>query len=244
MRMHRLISTAALVLLAALLAPTSALAGAVYLNGLRIDGNSNLKFEKEVKFEKATVRIDEKGDVYIEVKGFRVVADSPVPPPAPVAAPVPPVVPVPSVAPPAPPPAVAAPAAVPPPPVPAAAPESPPTLTKRYWLVTSQVPGGADYAVDVYINSKWIRKLQSNEPQAIVEVTGHLTPGKNIVLMAARKVVTGQAKSYSPQGNFKVIIGEGNMGGANVMIDTPIIRFQPTATDTGDASEEFTLTTR
>jgi len=243
--MHRLISTAVLVLLAALLAPTSALAGAVYLNGLRIDGNSNLKFEKEVKFEKATVRIDEKGDVYIEVKGFKVVADT-LTPPAPVAAPVAPVAPV---APAAPPPAVAAPApappaAVPPAPVAPAAPEPPPTLTKRYWMVTSHVPGGSDYDVDVYVNSKWIRKLRSSEPQVVVEVTGHLTPGKNIVLMTARKVVTGQQKSYSPQGNFKVIIGEGNMGGANVMIDNPIIRFQPTATDTADVSEEFTLTTR
>src|SRR5687768_14981178 len=115
MHMHRLISTAALVLLAALLLPTSALAGAVYLNGLRIDGNSNLKFEKEVKFEKATVRIDEKGDVYIEVKGFKVMADTIAAPPAPVAAPVPPVAPV------APPPAIAAPA----PAVPAAVPPAP-----------------------------------------------------------------------------------------------------------------------
>jgi hypothetical protein len=64
------------------------------------------------------------------------------------------------------------------------------------------------------------------------------------VLLTARKVVAGERKSYSPQHYFKVIIGEGNVGGDNVMIDNPIIRFQRTAADTKDVSEEFTLTTR
>jgi hypothetical protein len=57
-------------------------------------------------------------------------------------------------------------------------------------------------------------------------------------------VVVGTPKSYSPQHYFKVIIGEGNVGGDNVMIDNPIIRFQRTAADTKNVSEEFTLTTR
>ena len=91
--MHRSILTAALVLLAAVLVPTPALAaGAVYLNGVRIDGVTNQKFEK------ATVRIDEKGDVHIDVVGFKVqVITQPGPAPAAVA-PVtaPPVAPAPS----------------------------------------------------------------------------------------------------------------------------------------------------
>ena len=242
--MHRSILTAALVLLAALLVPTPALAaGAVYLNGVRIDGITSALANQ--KFEKATVRIDEKGDVHIDVVGFKVqVITQPGPAPAAVA-PVtaPPVAPAPAAAPPAPPAApVAAPVATPPP---APVAEEPATLTRRYWLVTEQAATGmAEYDIDLYINSKWIRKLRSNETQVVTEVTGHLSPGKNTVLMTARKVVAGERKSYSPQHYFKVIIGEGNVGGDNVMIDNPIIRFQRTAADTEDVSEEFTLKTR
>ena len=50
--------------LAALLAPVSALAASVYLNGVRIDGVTNQKFEK------ATVRIDEQGNVHIDAPGY------------------------------------------------------------------------------------------------------------------------------------------------------------------------------
>ena len=227
--MHRLNLPAAVFVLVGLMAPAVALAASVYLNGVRIDGVTNQKFEK------ATVRIDEKGDVHINASGYAVrvetapAPEAPVaPPPAPAAAPAPAV-----------PPAAAAPVTSPP------APDAPPTLTRRYWLVTEQsVPGMAEYDIDLYINSKWIRKLRNNEEQIIAEITRHLQPGKNIILFSAQKVVMGTPKSYSPQHYFKVIIGEGNVGGANVMIDNSIIRFQRTAADTKNVSEEFTLTTR
>ena len=44
----------------------TAQAGSVYLNGVKIDGVTNQKFEK------ATVRIDEKGNVLIDAPGYRV----------------------------------------------------------------------------------------------------------------------------------------------------------------------------
>jgi hypothetical protein len=236
--MHRLILPAALFVLAGLMAPATAAAASVYLNGVRIDGVTNQKFEK------ATVRIDEKGDVHISAPGCAVRVESAPAPVTPVAPPpTPPAPAAPAAAAPAPaaPPAAAAPATPPP----APAPEAPPTLTRRYWLVTEQsVPGMAEYDIDLYINSKWIRKLRNNEEQIITEITRYLQPGKNTVLFTARKVVVGSQKSYSPQHYFKVIIGEGNVGGDNVMIDNPIIRFQRTAADTKDVSEEFTLTTR
>ncbi len=33
----------------------------------------------------------------------------------------------------------------------------------------------AEYDIDLYINSKWIRKLRNNEDQIITEVTRHLS---------------------------------------------------------------------
>ncbi|SEU37258.1 hypothetical protein [Stigmatella erecta] len=210
--MSRSTLTAVRLMLAALLAPALASAGSVYLNGVKIDGVT------QQKFEKATVRIDEKGDIHIDAPGYaaRVVA----PPAAPATA--------------AAAPATAAPVA-----------EAPARLTQRYFLVTQQsVPGMAEYDIDVYINSKWIRKLRGSEDQVIQDVTRNLQPGKNTLLLTARKTSAGQRKSYSPQHTFKVIIGEGNVGGDNVMIDNPVIQFQRTAADTQDVSEEFTLTTR
>jgi hypothetical protein len=212
-------STAVRLLLAALLAPALASAGSVYLNGVKIDGVT------QQRFEKATVRIDEKGDIHIDAPGYaaRVVSQPPAAAPASPEAPA------------APAPAAAA----------APAPEAPARLTQRYFLVTQQsVPGMAEYDIDVYINAKWIRKLRGSEDQVIQDVTRNLQPGKNTVLLTARKTSAGQRKSYSPQHTFKVIIGEGNVGGDNVMIDNPVIQFQRTAADTQDVSEEFTLTTR
>ncbi|ADO72786.1 hypothetical protein [Stigmatella aurantiaca] len=208
--------------LTALMAPTLASAKSVYLNGVRIDGVT------QQKFEKATVRIDEKGDIYIDAPGYAARVVTPPPTVAPASTP------------PGPPPAAGAPPA-------AAAPvaEAPPRLTQRYFLVTAQgVPGMAEYDIDVYINSKWIRKLRGSEEQVIQDVTRNLQPGKNTILLTAHKTSAGERKSYSPQHYFKVIIGEGNVGGDNVMIDNPIIQFQRTAADTQDVSEEFTLTTR
>lgn len=235
--MHRSILSVAVLTFAVVIAPASALAASVYLNGVRIDGVTNKKFDK------ASVRIDEKGDVYITAVGYAVHTETvTVPAPAPAT---PPAAPAPAAPAATPAPAPATPAAAPATPPKTAEPEGPPTLTKRYWLFTEQsVPGMSEYDIDLYINSKWIRKLRNNEDQVITDVTQHLQPGKNTILLNAHKVVAGDRKSYSPRHYFKVIIGEGNMGGQNVMIDNPIIKFTRTAADDKDSSEEFTLTTR
>jgi hypothetical protein len=261
----------------------------VYLNGVKIDGVTNTKFEK------ATVRIDEAGNIYIEAPGYaaRVTTVTPAAPAAPVA-PAPqagapataavapaaqypgsvapasgmaqsPTATVPasgtaaaqspgSVAPasgtapaqyPAAAPAsgtLAGPGAAP---ATAPAPTVPGRITQRYWLVTEQaVPGMTGYDIDVFINSKWLRKLRGNEDQVVADITRSLQPGANTVTLIARKAAPGSQRSNSPAHTFRVIIGEGNEGGGNVMIDNPLIHFQKTAADTQDATQEFTLTTR
>ncbi|QRK07562.1 hypothetical protein JQX13_47450 [Archangium violaceum] len=216
------------------LLPVSALAGSVYLNGVRIDGVSNQKFEKVT-----AVRIDEQGNVHIEAPAYAVKVVN-APPPAPVPAKPAPVTPAP-VASPAP-----APVATPAPArAPAPVATAPARITRRYWLATEQsAPGMTEYDIDLFINSRWVRKLRNGEEQVITELTRYLQPGKNTVTMMAHKVAAGSRRSESPQHVFKVIIGEGNEGGGNVMIDNPLIRFQRTAAETEDMSEEFTLTTR
>lgn len=224
--------------LALALLPTSALAGSVYLNGVLIDGVTNQTFVKV-----SSVRIDGQGNVHIDAPAYAVkVANAPAPAPAPApvaAAPKP--APAPAAAP-APAPVATAPA---PAATPAPAPAAPAHISKRYWLTTEQsVTGMTGYDIDLYINSQWVRRLRNGEEQVITEVTRHLQPGANTVLLMARKVAADARRSESPQHVFKVILGEGNEGGGTVMIDNPLIRFQRTAAEAEDVSEEFTLSTR
>ncbi|MHA7631990.1 hypothetical protein [Corallococcus sp. M7] len=215
---------------AALLVPMLALAGSVFLNGVKIDGVTNTRFEK------ATVRIDAEGNVHIDAPGYAARVTNVTPTSTPPSTATPP---------------AAAPldagvvAQAPAPAAPTAAPTVPGRITQRYWLVTEQTtPGMTDFDIDVYVNSRWLRRLRNNEDQVVVDITSQLRPGANAVTLIARKQNTGSRRSTSPGNVFKVIIGEGNEGGGNVMIDTPLIRFQKTAADAQDATEEFTLTTR
>jgi hypothetical protein len=244
--MNRLLRSTAVAALVAL-APAGALAGSVYLNGVKIDGVTNTKFEK------ATVRIDEAGNIHIDAPGYAAkvtTVTTPAPAAAPAAAPAPAAVPAVGQAPAQPAAPVAAPASAPAAPAvaptaPAPAPAVPGRITQRYWLVAEQsVPGMTDYDIDVYINSRWLQKLRSNEDQVVADITRHLQPGENKVTLMARKMVGATRRSSSPNHVFRVIIGEGNEGGGNVMIDNALIRYQRTAADGRDDTQEFTLTTR
>jgi hypothetical protein len=221
--MRRSLFLSALAVHLALL-PASAWAASVFLNGVRIDGVTNQKFEK------ATVRIDEQGNVHIDAPGYAVRMVTPPPAAAPAT-------PTPS-------------ASSTPPAATAAPPEekaerAPTRITRRYWLVSEQsAPGMTEYEIDLYVNSKWVRKLRNSEQQVVSELTRYLQPGKNTVLFVAHKVAGEARRSQSSEHFFRIIIGEGNEGGGNLMIDNPLVRFQRSAADEGDVSEEFTLTTR
>ena len=186
-------------LIGLLLFSGTALAGSVYLNGVKIDGVTNQKFEK------VTVRIDDKGNVLIEAPGYAVKQVEGQPADVPAAA----------------------------------------TIAKHYFLVTEQnVVGMSEYDVELYVNSKWIRKLRSSEDQIVSDITRYLVPGKNNVMFIAKKVATEARKSLSKEHFFRIIIGEGTMSGDHVMIDNPVVKFERTAADNTDTSQEFSLTAR
>jgi hypothetical protein len=179
----------------------TAAAGSVYLNGTKIDGVTNQKFEK------VTVNIDGDGNVLIDAPGYNVRtlsggSDS----------------------------SQASPTG---------------TISKKYFLVTEQTsPGSTEYDVDVYVNSKWLRRLRNSDEQIVTEITKNLSPGKNTLMFIAKKEANTSRKSFSKNDIFRVIIGEGNMSGDHVMIDNPVVKFERTAADTNDVTQEFTLTTR
>jgi hypothetical protein len=182
---------------------TSVLAGSIYLNGTRIDGVTNQKFEK------CTVTIDDKGDVYISAPGYAVQGKPSTPAPAPK----PVVVPIGS--------------------------------TNRYWLVKEEnYPGKTQYDVDIYINSVWFKRIRSNTEQVVQEITKYLRPGSNVIHFAATKNIGQQRKSFSPQVYMRIIIGEGNIGGNNVMIENPLIQYKRTANETQNFNDEFTISVK
>ncbi|HEY3447060.1 MAG TPA: hypothetical protein VGK67_11880 [Myxococcales bacterium] len=122
---------------------------------------------------------------------------------------------------------------------------APTQIAKHYFLVTEQGQVGASqFDIQLFINSKFIRTMRSEEEQIVTELTKHLQPGKNVVTFVAKKQVGQDRKSFSPEHFYRVIIGEGAAGGDKVMIDEALITFQKTAADTADATQEFTLSAR
>jgi len=219
--------------------PVASNAGSVYLNGENIDEVRNIKFEK------CSVKIDENGNVMIEAQGYRVKRLEGSPPPVPVAQPqqpqqqpppqqqaVPVMVPVGM------PYAYQQPMA-PPPPVQA------PKITKHYWMVTHQnAPGMTEFDIDVYVNAKWLMTLRNTSQQDVVEVTRFLQAGQNSVTFEAKKLSSGPRKSFSPEHQFIVVIGEGDAGGDNVMINNPLVTFKRTAADADSSSKDYSFVTR
>lgn len=216
------------ILLAAAVASVAAPAwGAVYLNGVNIDGVTGQRFDN------ATVIIDDRGNIRIEAKGYAVKIEGAT------AAPAPP----------------ASPPAYPTGPAPQAAPAAggygvgvaPGTgrLSRRYFLVAEQsVEGGAQYEIDVFINAQWIRKIQGTDGALPIEVTRYFRPGPNRVFLAARKAIVGDRRYYTRDVWIRVVIGEGNVGGDHVMIDAPLVVMTRTAADMDDRNEEFVVEAR
>lgn len=124
------------------------------------------------------------------------------------------------------------------------APVGPPpsVITKRYFMVTEQSErGAAQYDIDLYINAKWVRKMRSDDEQIVLDVTKYLRPGPNKVVLSAAKNIGGGRRSMSPAAKYTVIIGEGNEGGGQVMIDNPVIEYSKSAAEMDNSSQEYTL---
>ena len=125
----------------------------------------------------------------------------------------------------------------------APAPAGPAQITKHYWLVTQQTDlGSTQYTYDLFINAKWILRLANDEdPHQPHEITSYLHPGANAIVLSARKDLSGDRRSFSPDNVYRVIIGTGNVGGNRVLIDSPLIVFERNAAQVDNASQSYTL---
>jgi hypothetical protein len=115
---------------------------------------------------------------------------------------------------------------------------------KRYWLVKEEnYPGKTQYEIDIYINSQWWKRIRSDdEPSQVIELTKHLKQGPNVLHFAATKKVGEQRLSVSPEVYLRLIVGEGDMGGNNVMIESPLVQYKRTAAETDNFNDEYNIT--
>ena len=118
-------------------------------------------------------------------------------------------------------------------------------VTKQYFLVTdTSGPGLAQFDVDVFINSAWVKRVTPADEQIILDVSRHLHKGKNIVHFTATKDVKEGRKSVSPEHYLKIHVGEGSVSGNDVLIDNPIIEYTRTAAEVGTFSDDLPMTGR
>jgi hypothetical protein len=118
----------------------------------------------------------------------------------------------------------------------------PTSITKHYWMVSeNQDSINAQYDMDVFVNSKWVRKIKAGEPQIVLEITKYLNPGPNKILFAATKHIEQGRKGTAPTSFLKVTVGEGESGGNTVMIDNPLLECKRTAAEIENVNEEFTI---
>jgi hypothetical protein len=129
---------------------------------------------------------------------------------------------------------------------PAATPTQTASGGKRYWLVKEEnYAGKTQYDIDIYINSQWWKRIRSDdEPSLVLELTKHLKPGPNVLHFAASKKAAEPRKSISPQVYLRLIVGEGNVGGNNVMIENPLVQYKRTAAETENFNDEYTIVVR
>jgi hypothetical protein len=162
-------------------------------------------------FESCKVEIDAYGNIYITAKGFAVQRPG------------------------------QGPAAPSPTPAPSAT-TVPGVVAKHYYLVTEKAaPGMTQYDVDLFVNAKWVRKFLDTEEHVIMEISKYLVPGPNKVSFVAKKAAGEARRSASPQHYFRIIVGEGNSGGRNVMITKKAVDYKRTALEIKDFQDEFTL---
>ena len=115
--------------------------------------------------------------------------------------------------------------------------------TRRYWVVTEKKPGKTQYDVDLFINGKWVRKFLDDERHSVYEVSKFLKIGPNKVVFVAKKNIGAKGRiSQAPSDYFRIIIGEGKLGGRNVMITKTLVDYKRTALEMGDKKEERYMT--
>ena len=208
-----------------LLLASVALAGGVFVNGVRAD------VLPPVTLERCTVRVDAQGNIYIDAPGYKVAVtqagDAPTSAPpgmygAPAGLPVA---------------ASAGVAAVPVAgaSVSAATPQPArdvrvPAPTGTWWLVTEDVRSGGQ-SIEVRVNGTRERSIRSGEPQLVLDIGPWLRVGDNVV-----EVLPGADASTATGGSLSVYVGKGAPVAGVLRLDAPPVSWTRRAGEPAVAS--------
>ena len=115
-------------------------------------------------------------------------------------------------------------------------------VTKHYFLVSEQsVVGMAQYDIDVYVNAKWVKRVGANDQQVLLEISKFLNKGRNVIHFTATKNTKEPRKSTSDKHFVKVHVGEGNVGGNNVMLESSLVEYVRTAAETQTFDDDVVI---
>lgn len=213
-----------------------AFAGNVYLNDVLV----NPADLSSLTLKDVTVRFDPNGTVRIDAPRYVV---EPVSSPSASAAPpsavgAPPVARPPTSAAARPPAPAGMPVAAPPatastgPRVPAP-PSSAAVPAATWWMVTED-NGSFGHAIEVYVNDALVHRIESGEPQKILDIAPQLRRGANKVIVTSNSVRAGG-------GSFYVYLGHGSDQSGTVVMDKPEVQYGVGPTRDGPFSREYTL---
>lgn len=183
----------------------------VYLNGVKLDDDVLLTNQT---FAACEVKFNEKGDVYITAKGFKIgvkaadgseVKDAQDDPP------------------------------------PAADGK---LAKRYWLVSTQTKRGVVQYDIEVYVNGKLVKKVRSSDDRTVLEVTKFVLAGNNKVRLVATKNMGDKRLSSSAADVLEIVLGEGTVGGGTVAIDKPVVTSKRTAQETKNMTEEATFTGR
>jgi len=116
-----------------------------------------------------------------------------------------------------------------------------PPVNKYFIITEKSAPGMTQYEVDLFINAKWVRKFYDLEERIVLDVTKYLRAGPNKITFVAKKNIEGTRRSEKQSEYFRMMLGEGKVGGHNVVITRQLVDFRKTAADMTNAREQRTF---
>jgi len=112
-------------------------------------------------------------------------------------------------------------------------------VKKTYWLVTSEKSAGeSHYSIEIKINGQWVATYKSGGNQLLKKVNEFLGPGQNVVSIQARKEAGFSADPRSA-GEITVLIGEGESSDGRFVMKRTNLKYQRRAGEGDHFNDEF-----
>jgi len=102
-----------------------------------------------------------------------------------------------------------------------------------WWLATED-NASRGHEIRVYVNGALVKTLKSGDAQVIEDISRHLKPGENKVMLQTRSLAAGGGGLY-------VYLGKGKNEGGTVTLSQPDLQHGLGASKQGDDVREFTL---